>query len=155
MGPIGCTETSVINYYSVPNNAEERISHLPPGRSLKSRTVLTSPRCLAVRNDMDRSSHFLEDLSIFWCPPTKKYTRSLGELTNCVCHWLAFWNSIKLTVCFKRYFGRHCPSFWWEEGKYAGNEGPIVDLIHILVASFRQNDRPLARQLSPIDSTVG
>jgi len=37
IGPIGCTETSVINYhYSLPNSQEERSSHLLRGGSLKS-----------------------------------------------------------------------------------------------------------------------
>jgi hypothetical protein len=37
MGPIFCTETSVINYhYSLRNNPEERSSHLLGGESMKS-----------------------------------------------------------------------------------------------------------------------
>ena len=39
MGPIGCPETSVINYhYSLRNNPEERSSHLLRGGNLQSRT---------------------------------------------------------------------------------------------------------------------
>ena len=39
MGPIGCSETSVMNYhYSLRNNPEERRSHLRRGGSLKSRS---------------------------------------------------------------------------------------------------------------------
>jgi hypothetical protein len=73
IGPIGCPETSVRNHhYSLPNNPEECISHLPRGGSLKSRIVLTSPRCSAVGNGLDRSSHFPKDLSLFWCSPVKK-----------------------------------------------------------------------------------
>jgi len=38
MGPIGCPETSVINYhYSLRSNPEERSSQLLHGGSLKSR----------------------------------------------------------------------------------------------------------------------
>jgi len=41
MGPIGCPETSVINYhYSLRNNPEEHIANLLCGRSLKSHLVL-------------------------------------------------------------------------------------------------------------------
>jgi len=40
MGPIGCPETSVINYYySLRNNPEERIFHLLRGESVKSRIL--------------------------------------------------------------------------------------------------------------------
>jgi len=39
MGPLGCPETSVRNYYySLHNNPEERSSQLLRGGSLKSRT---------------------------------------------------------------------------------------------------------------------
>ena len=40
MGPLGCPETSVrIYHYSLPNNPEERSSHLLRGGSLKSNIV--------------------------------------------------------------------------------------------------------------------
>jgi len=42
MGPIGCPETSIINYqYSLRNNTEERWSHLLRGGSLKSPVSMT------------------------------------------------------------------------------------------------------------------
>jgi hypothetical protein len=44
MWPIGCTETSIRNYYyTLRNTPEERRSHLIRGRSLKSRTVFELP----------------------------------------------------------------------------------------------------------------
>jgi len=43
MGPIGCSETSVRNYYcSLRNNPEEHSSHLLGGGSLRSRTEKNS-----------------------------------------------------------------------------------------------------------------
>jgi hypothetical protein len=39
MGPMGCPETSVRNYYSLRDNAEERSSHLFRGGSLKTRNT--------------------------------------------------------------------------------------------------------------------
>ena len=53
MGPIGCPETSVINYHYWPRNIpEERSSHLLRGRSLKLRMpILSVNMCNNIRNN--------------------------------------------------------------------------------------------------------
>ena len=46
VGPKGCPETSVRNYYSLRNNPEEHSSHMLHGRSLKSCILKFGTRCV-------------------------------------------------------------------------------------------------------------
>jgi len=53
MGPIGCFETSVINYhYSLRNNPEERSTYLLRGGRLESCTVTTNLLSRIVNHDI-------------------------------------------------------------------------------------------------------